>query len=235
VLTIVTFLWKPPNGYRSKFGPDQVDTLARMVRRHYPDPHRFVCVTDDPRGIKDGKVELFELWGDLATVRNPSGSKNPSCYRRLRLFAKDAGDWLGPRFVCLDLDCVVVGDLRPLWDRTDEFIIWKGTTAGNFYNGSMFMLEAGARSQVWRDFDPVNSPLETKAARLYGSDQAWIAYKLGGGESTWTAEDGVYSFRNELRAARELPPGARIVFFHGKGDPWEDELQRVPWVKRHYR
>lgn len=236
MLTVLTFKWRAPPGYRSTFLGEHVDTLARMVKRHYREPHRFVCVTDDATGITGKGIELFHLWPDFANVRNPSGHKNPSCYRRLRVFAKNAGDWLGDRFVCLDLDCVIVGDMTPLWNREDDFVIWKSTTAGNFYNGSMFLLKAGARPNVWRDFDPAVSPTLTKQAHLYGSDQAWIAYALGGGEPTWSAEDGVYSFRNELRAGGDkLPENARIVFFHGKDDPWQQGPQRLAWVRKHYR
>lgn len=234
MLTIVTFLWKPPAGYRSKFSGEHVDILRRMVKRHYPAPHRFVVVTDDASGIKGRDVEAFQLWDDFADVPNPSGTKNPSCYRRLRLFAQNPGEWLGDRFVCLDLDCIIVGDMRPLWDRPENFIIWKSTTAGNFYNGSMFMLRAGQRPEVWRDFDPIISPRETKGARLYGSDQAWIAYKLGGGEATWSEADGVYSFRTQLQAGK-LPENARIVFFHGKPDPWDEGPQRLDWVRANYK
>lgn len=236
MLTVVTFKWKPKPGYRSKFSGYNVDVLRRMVRRHYPAPHRFVCITDDPKGITEPDVELFELWDQHGLVRNPSGAKNPSCYRRLRLFAGNTGEWLGERFVCLDLDCVIVDDMRPVWDRPEPFVIWKSTTRSNPYNGSMFLLKAGARPQVWRQFDPYLTPVETKAAGYYGSDQAWIGLCLGPNEATWTAADGVYSFRNEVRhAGARLPAGARIVFFHGKGDPWEPEAQRVPWVAQNYR
>lgn len=236
MLTVVTFLWRPPAGYRSKFSGHNVDVLRRMVRRHFKRPHRFVCITDDPSGITEKDVEVFELWDDFANIPNPSGRKNPSCYRRLRLFAPNVGDWLGDRFVCLDLDVCITGDLSPLWLRSEDFIIWKSTTPGNFYNGSMFMMDAGARPHVWRNFDPTRSPQLTKQARLYGSDQAWIAYALGGRESTWGPLDGVYSMRNELKTGGgQLPDGARMVFFHGKGDPWEPEMQRLPWVAKNYR
>lgn len=236
MLTIVCFKWAAPPGYRSTFTGRNVDVLRRMVRRHYPDPHRFVCVTDDPSGITEKDVEIFQLWPDHSNVRNPSGAKNPSCYRRLRIFAKNAGEWLGERFVCVDLDCVIVGDMRPVWNRTEPFVIWKSSSPGNFYNGSMFMLDAGARSEVWRDFDPELSPRETKGARLYGSDQAWIAYRLGGGEATWSGADGVYSMRNEVgKGNQALPANAKIVFFHGRGDPWDADQQRIAWVAKNYR
>lgn len=236
MLTVVTFLWKPAPMYRSKFEGKHVDILRRMVKRHYLGEHRFVCITDQPETIKGKDVEVFQLWDDFANVRNPSGMKNPSCYRRLRLFAKNTGSWLGERFVCLDLDCVITGDVTPLWDRTDDFVIWRSTTNGNFYNGSMFLLRAGARPEVWERFDPIQSPILTKGARLYGSDQAWIAYTLGGGESTWDETDGVFSMRNNIApGGGQLPTNARIVFFHGKGDPWEASMQRLPWVAKNYR
>jgi hypothetical protein len=236
MLTVVTFKWRPPPGYRSTFAGEHVDVLRRMVARHYPEPHRFVCVTDDARGIQEPDVELFELWPDFATVANPSGRKNPSCYRRLRLFARHPGAWLGERFVVLDLDAVIVGDMRPLWNRPEDFVIWKSSTSGNPYNGSMWMLRAGARPQVWRDFDPAVSPRETKAAGFYGSDQAWIAHALGPDEATWSARDGVHSYRNEIQhGAGRLPAGARVVFFHGKTDPWDADAQRHAWVREAYR
>lgn len=237
MISVVCFKWKPPPGYRSEFGARQVNTLARMVARHYPDPHRFICITDDARGI-DPSIEVFRLWNDLGTVRNPSGQKNPSCYRRLRVFAKNAGAWIGDRFVCLDLDAVIVGDLRPLWNRPDDFVIWRSTTAGNPYNGSMFLNRAGTRPQLWEEFDPERTPTLTKGAGFYGSDQAWIGYCLGRAEKTWGPEDGVYSFRNEV-AGRHLgapPAGARIVFFHGRGDPWSpDVYNRHAWIKDAYK
>jgi hypothetical protein len=149
MLTVVTFLWKPKPGYRSKFTTAHVDVLRRMVRRHYQKPHRFVLLTDDPAGLTEPDIEVYELWQDFARVENPSGRGNPSCYRRLRLFAPQPGRFLGDRFVCLDIDTVIVGDMAPLWDRDDDFVIWKSGTSGNPYNGSMFMLKAGARPNVW--------------------------------------------------------------------------------------
>lgn len=234
VLTFVAFKWRPPSGYRSHFNAESVNTLARMIARHYSKPHRFVLITDDSSGVTEPGVEAFELWNDHWNVRNPSGRGNPSCYRRLRLFAPEPGKFLGDRFVCMDLDTVITSDITTLFDRPEDFVIWKSATSTNPYNGSMFMLRAGTRPQVWMDFDPVLSPLQTRRSGFFGSDQAWIAQCLGRDEAVWSKADGVLSYRLDV-AKSNLPSNARIVFFHGREDPWGREAQRLAWVKEAYR
>ena len=236
MLSVVTWKWRPAKGYRSTFGPETVTTLCRMVARHYPHPHRFLCVTDDPAGI-DPEVEIIPAWNDFADVPSPFGARNPSCYRRLRAFHPEIGRVFGERFVSMDLDCVITGDLTPLWDRPEDFVIWGDTARATLYNGSMFLLRAGARPQVWTTFDPVLSPALSRKAGQFGSDQGWIGCCLGRGEARWTAADGVLSYRNEiLPRGGKLPTGARIVFFHGVVDPWMPAVQMTrPWVRAAYR
>lgn len=235
-LTVVCWRWQPPPGYRSTFGPETVNVLRRMVARHYQAPHRFVCVTDQTDGL-DPEVEVVPAWNDHARIASPHGRKNPSCYRRLRAFSPDIAETFGERFVSLDLDCVIVGDLRPLWDRPEDFVMWGDTNSqpGSYYNGSMFLLRAGARPKVWQDFDPETSPQIAMKAGCFGSDQGWISYCLGPGETKWSKADGVYSFRNDFRLPqrRDLPADARIVIFHGSDDPWAMHVQADhAWVRR---
>lgn len=235
--SVVTCKWKPHAGYRSTFGPETVNTLFRMVRRNYAHPFRAICVTDDPDGI-DPDVEIVPLWTDYADIPNPHGHpRNPSCYRRLRAFSGDIDQVLGKRFVMLDLDAVVTGDLDPLWNRPEEFVIWGDTNPKTLYNSSMYLLTAGARSKVWDRFDPKDSPQESKARGQFGSDQGWISACLGPGEARFTKKDGVYSYRNDIARAGigTLPKDARIVFFHGHVDPWSDQARSLPWVAEHYR
>lgn len=236
-LTIATFKWTPASGYRSTFGPETVNVLRRMVARHYTRPHRFVCITDDPAGLDPG-IDVLPLWTDHAHVPSPHGGKNPSCYRRLRVFSPEMAMLLGPRFVALDLDVVLVADVTPLWDRPEDFVIWGDTHPTTHYNGSMLLMTAGARRKVWDTFDPERSPREAMAAGCYGSDQGWISYCLGRGEARWSRADGVYSFRNDLcqdqATRRKLPENARLVIFHGAVDPWSEQGQNIPWVRRHW-
>ena len=235
MLDVVCFKWRPRGGYRSHFTAETVNTLRDMVARHYPAPHRFSCVTDDARGLDEG-IRAIPLWRDHADLPSPHGGNNPSCYRRLKLFSREAAEIIGSRFVCLDLDCVITGDLRPVWDRPEPFVIWGDTNPRTHYNGSMWLLTAGARAQVWETFDADKSPRRSKAAGQFGSDQGWISACLGGGEATWNKADGVYSYRVHLKAGKApLPESARIVFFHGHVDPWSPAAQSVGWVREHYR
>lgn len=234
MLSVVSWKWRPLPGYRSAFAATHVNVLRRMVARHYPTPHRFLCVTDDAAGL-DPEVEVVPLWPDFADVPSPWGPRQPSCYRRLRAFAPDIASVFGDRFVSLDLDVVVTGDLAPLWDRPEDFVIWGDTNPRTRYNGSMFLLRAGARPEVWSRFHPARSPQQAKAAGQFGSDQGWISYVLGPKEARWTAKDGVYSYRNEIvPKSGALPSNARIVIFHGAVDPWSKDAWRLPWVRAHW-
>jgi hypothetical protein len=234
-LSFVVSKWPTIPKYRSTFGPETVNMLRRGIAKHYPKPHRFICVTDQPDGI-DADVEIVPAWNDFADLPSPSGGRNPSCYRRLRYFAPDMAEFFGPRFVSLDLDTVIVGDLRPVFDRPEDFVIWGDTNPRTFYNGGLWMQTAGARSQVWTTFDPIESPKAAYRAGHFGSDQGWISHCLGPNEAKWTAADGVYSYRNTVRPMGRLPENARLVSFHGEYDPWDKDVHKhSPWVREHYR
>jgi len=235
--TVICWKWAPAPGYRSTFGPETVNVLAAMVRRHYRHQHRFVCVTDQPDGI-DSSVEILPAWNDYAAVPSPHGRNNPSCYRRLRLFHPDAAQWFGERFVSLDLDVVITDDLDPLWNRDEDVVFWGDTNPlpGSHYNGSMQLIRAGSRPQVWTEFDQFTSPQASYKAKSFGSDQGHISRILGPGEAKWTQADGVYSYRNHIAPDNHrLPANARVVVFHGHRDPWDSYVQmHCPWVRQHW-
>jgi hypothetical protein len=235
MLSVVTFKWKA-DGYRSKFTGEHVNVMRNMVRRNYPHPHRFICITDDPTGI-DAGIEIVPLWNDHAEVKNPTWPNGPHCYRRLKVFAPEFEAIAGKRFVCIDLDCVITGDLCVLWNRPEEFVSYASRELHRHYNGSMFMMTAGSRRQVWETFDPATSPQLAKRKGYRGSDQAWINYCLGPGEATWTWDDGVFPYPAYVLKKRQgrLPENARVVVFWGKPDPWDEAaLVRSPWIRDYY-
>jgi len=235
MMDFVTFKWRPAPGYRSKFEAATVNTLYSMLGRNYHAPFRLTCVTDDTKGISS-EVRTVDLWDDWSRLPSPHGANYPSCYRRLKLFSDEAAEIIGPRFVCMDLDLVILGDVTAMFAEDVDFRIWGDTAKGTPYNGSLWMLRAGARRQVWDEFDPVESPRKSLAFGYIGSDQGWIGACLGPNERKWSTRDGVYSFRNHIQRNRyQLPANARVVIFHGAVDPWGEHAQRLSWVRKHYR
>jgi hypothetical protein len=203
-------------------------------------------VTDDPTGI-DSRVRVIDIRTlpsyKYIRVPNPSSPVNPSCYVRLFLYAPEAAEILGQNLVSVDLDIVLTANVNELMSH-DDFAIWGGQTvqAGrgtlyNWFNGSLQIVRAGARSKVWTEFDPITSPTHAHRAGCRGSDQGWIAYCLKNQGRTLNTEDGVYSYRNHiLPAGGRLPRNAKFVAFHGRHDPWHSDVQaKHPWVREHYR
>lgn len=238
MITFVTFRWSTP-GYRSQFKPEHVATLRDMIRRHYAGPHRFLCVDESPQEL-DADIESAPLWDTYRNLPPPQGGKNPSCYVRLKMYSAEIAELVGSRFVMLDLDTCIVGDVTPLFDRAEDFVIWGDTNRNTYYNGGLVMMNAGARRQVWETFDPIESPRRAVKAQCFGSDQAWISYCLGPGEKKYTKADGVYSFRNDFRQPgpgrlKALPANARLISFHGNEKPWDERARRdFPWIAEHY-
>lgn len=231
MLTFVCFKWRRSGvGYQlpgvCEYTARHVNVLRNMLERHVRLDHRLVCVTDDAAGI-DPRVGIVPLWDKCRELGG--------CYNRLWVFSKEAGELFGQRFVCIDLDVVLVRDCTPLFDRPEDFVInayvpGRESDPDQHYNGGMFMQTAGARASVWEQFDPATTPALVQAdPRTIGTDQAWLRLHLGKGEARWTSADGVYEAR---RVGSRLPTDARIVFFSGKRDP---SRFPAPWVRAHWR
>lgn len=235
-LTIACFKWRKipgapqllPQVPNLVYSAKHVNILYYSLGRNLKIPFNFVCVTDDSSGL-DHRIEVIPLWDKC---RNLGG-----CYNRLYVFSKDMRSLLGRRFACIDLDCVITGDVTPIFSRQEDFIInsYKPFPAHKFnmnqkYNGGLFIMNAGCRKQVWETFDPKKSPdILTKAHDIcVGTDQGWIRYVLGENEAVLTEKDGIY----EARAfSSTLPNNAKIVMFAGQRDP---SLSTHKWVTNNW-
>ncbi len=215
MLTVLTWLWKQPKA-RTAYTAKHVNVWAAMVRRNLSMPHRIACVTDMPEGVEG--VEIITPPGDFLDISNPRWSNGkPQCYRRLSMFRRDAAKIFGERFVCMDLDCVIGGPLDPLFDRPDDLVLFKGTMSNRPYNGSLMLIRAGCRPDVFDDFNQ-EAALES-GSKFCGSDQAWLMHKLGPNEPTWGEADGVHFFTGKRRNYMSIQP--RVIFFPGRIKPWD--------------
>lgn len=204
-----------------------------MVRRHLHIPHEFVCITNCPEEI-DSSIRTIPLWDELFD--------SDYCLVRLKAFAPEMRDIIGPRFAWLDLDVVIVDDITPIFDCVSDFKISGVELREQPYNGSIVLMNAGARAKVWHEFD-FGRFKKAKAEKNYGgTDQAWIAVCLGEFEDVWIQRDGVYNYREHIDPARPLgndgalPKNARIVVMNGRFSPEYAACRtKSPWIKEHWR
>ena len=233
-INIVTFKWKKPTtGYRLKnpveYSAAHVNSLYKAVARNTTLPFKFTCVTDDAAGI-DKKINIIHLWDKHKSLGG--------CYNRLFIFSEEIKNILGERFICIDLDCVIVDNIDAILQRNEEFVINKfigKDMHGQIYNGGLILMTAGCRKNVWTDFDPTQSLTLLDRYRneknLVGSDQAWIQVVLGNNESLFTEADGIYDY--SFLPDRKLPLNAKMIFFPGKVDP-SQEKDKNEWVAKHW-
>jgi hypothetical protein len=238
--SVICYQWN--DGFRS-YLPDYVNRLARQVRRHLPEPHRFICVTEETKGFS-ADVEVLPLppaARALAQVKSPEGPRVPSSYRRLWTFSDDARV-LGDRVMMIDIDAVVTRALKPLFAPDDDFVGWVpssiwGSAEKRRVGGGSWLLRTGTRTDVWDRFSPA-AALQAHRQGWRGSDQAWISRCLAADCAVWPQHCGIYQSADMRRngqpgeAFRKLPADARIVHFNGNKKPWH--LTQVPWIREHF-
>lgn len=226
MVTFITWLWK---GWRPIYFAAHVNRLQKMLAERMTGAWELVCITDDERGID---CETFPLW-TTPRAKIPARTEVgrdvvPDCFTRLRMFEPGVGRYFGKRVVSIDLDCVILRDLAPLFDNDHDFIASRGYRS--HICGSMWQLRTGTNGHVWRSYDPLESPrliaaTTYKGRKLSGSDQAWMSLCMPTAP-VWGETDGVYQFI-EMRPQRIVPKDARIVFFAGKTKPWQRDCQMI--------
>ena len=223
------------------FGPEYVNKLRSMLARHLSVPHRLICVTDSSKGIDPG-VEVLPMWTDHAEM--VAGSR--SCFRRLRMFDPVVRGALGPRFLHLDLDVVIVGDITPIAVRTEPIVVYDqnagmahNSKGRAVYNPSFLLMDAGAMPQVWADFhaNPTGVWEAAKKAGWSCSDMSVIGlYFDKVRPPTLGPKEGLVAYWRDVKPKGQLPPGARAVLFYGNDNPGDAKVQaKNPWIKEHWR
>jgi hypothetical protein len=194
------------------------------------DCDEFICLSDRPiarvktipisfktfvSGTRFAKLTMFDPFGPLA----------------------------GRRFLYLDLDTIVTGDLRPLVDRDEDLVLWRNPNFGQpgraRFNTSMLLHTGGTRPEFHTEFEGAKTLIKVQERTGWGgTDQAWISYRAQPDNPHWTDKDGVYGAGRLKRTdgqldgiGTSLPSDARIVFTPGARTPWTPGFaEQHPWA-----
>jgi len=209
-----------------RYGATYVNRLCTMVARHLSLPHRFLCLTDDPDGIRP-EVECRPLPA-IALADAPAHSG----WRKLSCLSPELDDLDGP-VLFLDLDLVIVAGIDALFAHPGAFCIIENWTqpGRGVGNSSVFRYQAGAHRSVFDAFcaDPA------RIIHGYPNEQTYLTRAVG--EATFWPHSWCRSFKHDCLPARPLrafkaariPADARIIVFHGEPKP--PDAARGLWPK----
>ena len=218
----------------SYYGPDYVNKLYASVKRNLSRPFRFVCVTDNPAGLRP-EVEAVPLPEDPGVIGRPW----PNIFVKLCLFKNGFADLSGPTLF-LDVDVCITGPLDKFFDyRPGDFCIihnWVERRKALFRklpdigNSSCFRFDAGSSGAVYDTFlamkdDPAERNRFTKGSQKF---QTYAMMRTG--RVSWWPNSWVCSFKrqcipvfplNKIFTPWRPSKPVSVVAFHGRPDLWQ--------------
>lgn len=228
-----------------KYGPEYVNRLYAMVRRHLRGEFRFVCLTDRIDGIRP-EVECFPI----PDLRLPDGLPERG-WKKLTTFEADLHGLRGTALF-LDLDVVITDSIDCFFEHPGEFLIihdwkrpWRVTG-----NSSVYRFKLGAHADVLAQFRAT----QAQARQAFRNEQAFLSDVLHKqGKLDYWPGDWCCSYKYHCIPRwplnyffePKIPAGTRIVIFHGEVNP-PDALEgrrnralrfvrRAPWIAAHWR
>ena len=203
----------------TKFGPQYVNRLYKMVEKNLTLKHRFICFTDDATGI-DAGVEIMPL----PQVIFEDGPERG--WRKLGILSSSLGDLKG-QALFLDLDILILRNIDDFFKVDGEFLIIKDWDFKNYVgNSSVFRFDIGKHADVLKYFEENRFQIR----KQFRNEQAYLSYAMmkKGILKYWDKKWCVSFKRHCLKKfpinyfkAPELPKDAKILIFHGHPNPEE--------------
>lgn len=152
------------------YSADYVVKLRAMVKRHLTVPHRFICLTDQPRKLPEDMIKMG--------VTIVPGL--PGWWAKVFLFSPELAHYVGgSRWLYLDLDSIVVDSLNPIVDYPAPFALVPHAGTFNGRNGLAVVKRFNSSVMVW------DTPSETE--RLYTRFDSTVTSRLWG-DQDWIGE-----------------------------------------------
>lgn len=212
---------------------EYVNKLHRAVIRNSTVELDFACFTENRAGL------------DPAIRRHDLPRKDlQGWWHKLWLFSPEASACLGPgRILYLDLDTVIVGNIDAYLTFRGTFSILRDLYArdkiSNNYGSAAMSWESGWGHFIWAQFG--RDPAREMRGHGHG-DQGYLMHVVPVQQVTFWQDylppNQALSFKRHIRDVNRqnhdppLPPGASIVFFHGRPRP--HEVVDIGWMKDHW-
>ena len=236
------------------YAADYVNVLASAVRKNLSVDHRFVCFTDDTSGISP-EIETFPI---------PEMGLSPSSFRfgawpKIALFKPELYGLSG-RALFIDLDSMICGDLKPMFEYSGELTMVKEWNRPIDHlklrkpiRGASMVIAFDIGSLGYM-YDQLTTNPQYWPSKIR-NDQRFIWHHKK--DAHFWPNEWVISFKRHLMRPplinRVLPPkcppqDTRILAFHGRprpaelvpnqrqkwGDFWRSGYGAVSWFREYW-
>lgn len=254
---IICFYWQgdrwqqpgytPPDGHINKqthhlqrIGTVTTELSTRYIQNLYEGCKRFadrefhfVCFTNEKLGHLSPEIELRPI--NMVTLHG--------VLPRMYMFSREAG-LFQHQVLCLDLDIIVVGTLKPLLDyqgmfcTRENFISRKrgltGYEEGFKLDGDIMSFFAGEcnENRFWK---PLVNDIPAAEELTQGRERYWVRHVTNDQADTWDnlCPGRVVSYKHHARYWKNgLPSSMSIVSCHGHPRP---HLIKNNWVKEYWK
>lgn len=231
----------------TKYGPEYVNRLYNMVSRNLTLPFTFICLTDDPSGIRN-EVRCYPI----PTLNIPSNIPERG-WKKLTTFQSDLYGLKGMALF-LDIDIVIVDNIDCFFThqaKHDDSVMiikdWKKPWR-MIGNSSVYRFKVGYRtypnilSNFERNFEKIRT--EVRHEQAYLSNYLLKHHHLEYWNPTWCVSYK-YHCLQKIPLAYFKPPtkpkDAKIIIFHGEINPpdainggggkWYRHVLPSQWIK----
>ena len=233
-----------------KYGPEYVNKLYSMVSRHLSRPFRFVCLTDDANGI-DPRIEVKDI---PAVGFKDFDERQPWTFGhgwlKVTSFAAPLYDLSGPTLF-IDLDVVIVDNIDCFFEPDGEFrVIKEWDKSDETGNTSVYRFNIGAHPDL---IENLKTNKDKILARVRNEQEYVTGTLAAQGKLQYWPTGWCVSFKRHCMPRgimswfkpATIPPGAKIIAFHGKPNPhdviagrsgkWYRRVLPVQWVAENWR
>jgi len=228
------------------YGAEYVNRLYSMVKRNLTYPFKMVCFTDDTTGIIDD-VQCFPI-----PEINLDSNLPERMWKKLTTLKEDLYGLQG-RALFLDLDIVIVDNIDCFFEVEGEFRIikdhgWRSWRITG--NSSVYRFDIGKHGYVFDDFIAGSDAVLKK----HRNEQEYLTHAINDkGKLQYWPKEWCPSYKYDCNSRfpisvwkkPTIPPGAKIIIFHGEINPhkavkggrgkWYRYVQPAPWVEEYWR
>lgn len=197
-----------------KYPSQYVNILFNMCRRNVTGDFRFICFTDDSRGI-NSEIECAPLPTNNPLIRG--------WFYKLSFFQNELYNIKGT-ILYLDLDIIIIKNIDELF-KINKFTVIEDWLYRGKFNSSVMGWESGELDDLFFQFIS-----NYRINKKYTGDQDFLSNHITNFDF-WD-KNWCISYKFSMNENR-LPDNSKIIVFHGKPNP--HEVINIDWVKKHWK